>query len=331
MHVLLRSTEKWPIWVWNIFSIFSIDKSWNKWQVTYSILLMISSIFNLHFTSVSTCIMERACDNSFSTFAKGLFLRVVAFNCLISRMVIFFKSRNHLIQYTKTLEKYHVLAPMTDSETEIIKNMSYGLVGSIILLTVPVNIYRMTDIVAFKSTLTTVSHIFLYVQNFSTNCVESHFSILCFILHQKLVGINRDLMAMKIDTDVRTKYPFAMHAEQYEKNIYAIDYSTEVLHSLADGRPMIDFLESLKLKYKLIREAVNNLNDLFGVQLGLSMCSICIYGFDLYFFIMNVNVKDYQIQIYVWILQYTVRFVTVVILGNSVTQQVISNKLLPWS
>lgn len=312
--------------VWNIFSIFFIDPCYYKWQITYLILLMISCIFNLYFTPVLTCVVEGACDNSFSSFAKTLSVRVMAINGLISGMIIFFKSRNHLISYTKNLEKYHVLTPMTSFETEMMKKMSYRLAASVFLLTVPVNIVRVWEIMALKSNVTTLIYILMYIQNFTTYCVESHFVVLSYVLYQKLVGINRELMAMKIDTDVRTKYPFTLQArEPYGKNSYAIDYNAEVLHSLANGRPMTDFLEKLKLKHKLVRDAVNNLNDLFGVPLGLSMCSICFYGFDLYFFMQIVNFEDYELKLYVWILQYASRFLTVVIMGNSTTQQVISH------
>ncbi|KAE9523431.1 hypothetical protein AGLY_015983 [Aphis glycines] len=211
----------------------------------------------------------------------------------------------HLITtYKKNIEKFHLFTPMTQFETEVLKKVSSRIVILCLLLTVP---------------------------NMSMYYVETHFTFLCFILYQKFVGINKDLMALKIDTVVRNKYPFMLRArEKYGKNFNSVDYNRDVLQTLAGGHSMANFVEQLKVKHRLAREAVNNLNDLFGVQLGLSMCSLCLFSmFDLYYHIRGImNPTKSNILLYGWILQYTVRFGSVTILAHLTSKQALKSKVL---
>lgn len=95
--MFLPST-KWPFWFWRIFSIsYSIDPWFNKWQVIYPTLLIISCVQNIIYTSKTVCIVEVACDSSLSTIVKRLFMKVIAITCIISRIVIFF--REEIILY----------------------------------------------------------------------------------------------------------------------------------------------------------------------------------------------------------------------------------------
>ncbi|KAL5234058.1 hypothetical protein ACI65C_001468 [Semiaphis heraclei] len=168
-------------------------------------------------------------------------------------------------------------------------------------------------------------------ENMSMYCVETHFTVLCFILYQKFVGINKDLMALKIDTVVRNKYPFKLRArEKCGKNINNIDYNRDILQTLAAGHSMANFVEQIKVKHRLAREAVKNLNDFFGVQLGLSMCSLCLFSmFDLYYHIRGImNPTKSNILIYGWILQYSVRFGSITILAHLTSKQALKSKIL---
>lgn len=246
--------------------------------------------------------MEGSCDDSLSTQIKGLFMRTVAVSCLISKIMAMHKGKSELILYTKNIEKFHIMTPMPHSEIRVLKNVSFILIVSSLLLTAPANYVRILDATSFESGSSSVlAHAFKYIQNFSMYCVETHFTILCFILYHKFVDINRDLMALKIDTIVRNKYPFMTRSrENYGKNNTNYDYNREVLHFLAAGHPMIDFVEQLKSKHKLVREATKNLNELFGIHLGLSICSLCLFTmFDLYYFFIGImSLSNYTSLIY---------------------------------
>jgi len=321
---MFRLIPKWPNLFWKIFSVISIDFHYNKWQIFFSTFLIISSVYNFYMTPAVVCALDGRCDSSLSTVIKGLFIRVVSSTCVISRLVIVLKGNNMLIEYKKNVDKFHLFKPMTRFETEVLEKVSSRIVILCLLLTVPVNSFRLWKM-AYRSDFTILIFICMYVQNMSMYCVETHFTVLCFILYQKFVGINKDLMALKIDTIVRNKYPFKLRArEKCGKNINNIDYNRDILQTLAAGHSMANFVEQIKVKHRLAREAVKNLNDLFGVQLGLSMCSLCLFSmFDLYYHIRGImNPTKSNILIYGWILQYSVRFGSITILAHLTSKQV---------
>ncbi|KAL5234061.1 hypothetical protein ACI65C_001471 [Semiaphis heraclei] len=275
-----------------------ISVAHNNWQKIYSMLLIMSCVYVFYTTPQIVCILEGNCDDSLSTFVKGMFARLVALTCMISRCVIFVKGKTQL--------------------------------AICILLTVPVNVCRLW--ILYDVAKQTVPFVALvYVQNFSMYCIEAHFTVLCYILYQKIVGINNDLMALKVDTIVRNKYPFvSLTGEKYGKNNSTNEYNREVFHSLIAGYPMIDFLENLKAKHKLVSQAVKNLNNTFGIHLGLSLCALCLYTlFDLYYHLQAVwKHSKYKILVYGWILQYFVRFLFITVLAHVTTKQALKSKIL---
>lgn len=318
---------KWPNLFWNTFSVTSVDLSFNKWQFVYSALIIITCIYNCYVTPTIVCLLEGNCDSSLSGVIKGLFLRVVASTCLISRFAIIIKGNDNLVQYKRNLEKFHIFTPMTHCEIKLLNKLSSQLVICCLLLTIPVNVLRMWSLF-FRSNFAVISFMLMYVQNLSMYCIETHFTILCYVLYQKFVGINRDLTALKIDTVMRNKYPFISQTatgERHGINRKTVEYNGEILNSLIAGNSMTNFVEELKIKHRLVREAVKNLNDLFGIPLGLSVCSLCLYAmFDLYYHMIGaMNPSKSKILIYGWMLQYTVRFGTVTILSHLTTKQVI--------
>lgn len=321
---MFQTISTWPFLFWNIFSIISYDSRFKIWQIIYSILLMISCVYNFFITSDVVCVLEAQCVNSLAAVIKGLFLRVVAGTCFLSRLVIILDGKKHLIRYKKNVDKFQAITPMTLNELKILNRMSSQLVISCLLLTMPVNCWRLW-LLSKRSDFTVVVFVLMYIQNINMYCVETHFNILCFALHQKFVGINKDLTALKIDTVVRNKYPLmSPGGTKYSKRNDKIDYNEKVLHSVAAGHPMIHIVEQLKIKHRLCCVAVKNLNDLFGIHLGLSMCSLCLYAmFDLYYHFLGVmsSNKSY-LFIYGWMLQYTVRFGSVTVLAHLTIKQV---------
>lgn len=318
---------KWPSLFWNISSVISYDLRYNKWQLFFSTILMISGIYNCIFANKIVCVLEDYCDNSFRTLLKGVFTRVVALSCFLTRLVVILKGNAPLIRYKKNLDKFQRISPMTQSETQALNKVSILLVLSCLLLTLPVNIFKLA-ILFFYSYYITLEFSLIYIHNLTMFCVETHFSVLCFVLYQKFNAINRDLMTLKIDTIIRNKYPFAWQTdEKYReyKNSVVDYYNKEILQSLQAGRPMSDFIERLKIEHKLIREMVRNLNDMFGFHLGLSLCSLCLMLlFDMYYHLLDLwNMKFNNVLFYGWLLQYIVRFATVTFLAQLLTKQVI--------
>ncbi|VVC40556.1 7TM chemoreceptor [Cinara cedri] len=325
---------KWPRLFWNVFSVMSTDRRHNKWQIVYSVFLMVSSVYSFYSTPRLVCTLEGSCDNSLSTVIKGLFARVVAFTCFMSRLLVMVKGKTLLVRYSANLEKFHAFSPMTRAETVALGRLSSMLVLGCLLLTLPVNTFKLA-LIYIKSRYVVIDFGLMYVQNISMFCIETHFSVLCFALYQKFVAINRDLTALKIDTVARNKYPFASRTGyEYRRKTNGdgaavADYNRDILQSLRAGRPMADFAERLKIKHRLVREAVRNLNDLFGFHLGLSLCSLCLYAiFDLYYHLLGLWNIQYQTLVYGWLLQYTARFGSVTILAHLLTKQALKSKVL---
>jgi hypothetical protein len=296
----------------------------NKWQVIYSTLLIISCILNFYYTPEIICVLDKYCDNSVSTLIKGMFVRIVAITGFFSRVVLLFKGKINLVKYKENMDAFHAFTPMTSSDIDGLNRFSCRVILCCILLTVPVNFARLW--ILWDLIQNTVVFVALsYIQNFSMYCIETHFIVLCFILYQKFAGINKDLLTLKINTVMRNKYPFmSKTGEKYLKNKSTIYCNKEIEYSLAAGYPMSDIIENLKIKHKLCCEAIIYLNNLFGIQLGLSLCALCLYTmFDLYYHLVGIlDHSNSNNLIYGWILQYSVRFATVTVFPHATTKQV---------
>lgn len=317
----------WIIFLWNNISVTSIDH--NRWQVIYSILIMISCIYTFYITPQIVCMLEEeTCYvNSISTLLKGLYPRVMAFTVFLSRIIIIAKGKKQLVKYKKYMDDFHIFTSITSPEANQLRKMSTRVLLCCLLLIIPAGITRIT-IIFNLAKQTIIFFILVYVQNFSMCCIETHFTVLCFILYQKFVSINKDLMSFKINTIVRNKYPFVSQTgEKYGKNYSTVKYNKEVLNSLAAGNPMDHVIEKLTIKHKIARESIKTLNNIFGIHLGLSICSLCLYAmFDLYYHMKGFwSTSVSNLLIYYWIIQYTFRFIIVTVLAHKTTKQVISS------
>lgn len=327
---MFHPIPKWSVFVWNIFSVISIDH--NKWQTIYSTLMLITCIFTIYITPYTVCVLDDSCDHSLSTLLKGMFSIVVSTIGFISRLAILFKGNTSLMKYKKNIDDFHTFTPMNTSEADWLKKLSSRIVLCSMLLVIPVNIMKLWIIWSALQNISLVllNFILIYIQNFSMYCIETHFTVLCFIVYQKFIGINRDLMTLNINTNnKRYKYPFVSRnvEEKYSKiNDYGtVEHNKDILMSLATGYSMANLIEKLKFKHKLGREAINNLNNMFGIHLGFSLCSLCSYAiFDLYYYILGMwNISNSMILVVGWILQYSIRFLIITALAQMTTNQVI--------
>lgn len=326
---MFEQISKWLLRTWNVFSVISIDR--NKFQLFYSTLLMVSCVYIILFTPQLVCSLEGNCDNSFLSLIKGMFAMIVAVVGMISRFVLIIKGNAMLAKYKRNVDDFHACTPITRSEAICLNRFSSLVLLCSLLLIVPLNTYRLW-LLWNTAKNTVVWFTLMYIVNFSMCCIETHFIVLCFVLYQKFVGINSDLMAIKINTFARNKYPFPLFQTRQagkrgksRDNGGTVKYNEDVLHSLATGTPVCDFVKKLKSKHTLGREAVKNLNNVFGVHLTLSLCSLCMYVmFDLYYYILELwNPYNSMTIVFGWILQYILRFVVITTVAHVTTKQVI--------
>lgn len=316
---------KWAAFVWNVCSVLSVEH--NTGKIAYSTLLAMSCVYVLNSAPRVVCILESSCDGSWSTVMKAMFSRTVALTALVSRLVIVLKGKDPLVMYKKNIDDYHTLAPMTCSESAVLRKLSSAIALCSVLLVVPVNVMRIWILLNVEK-FSAVFYAIVYVQNFSMYCIETHFAVLCLVLYQKFDGIVGDLTALKINMIVQNRYPFLSEqtGKKYTKTISCktIEYNSNVLQSLLDGYPVTYFLEELSMKYKLLYKASGHLNNMFGIHLGLSLCSLCLYAMlDLYYSLLNIRTySKSNVLLYGWILQYSVRFFTVSYIAHITAKQV---------
>lgn len=77
-----------------------------------------------------------------------------------------------------------------------------------------------------------------------------------------------------------------------------------------------------------MRKAVGSLNSMFGVQLGTSVCALCItLFFDIYYETFHAmgNFTLSTLIEYFWILQNATRYIGIILISHFTTKQVIEN------
>lgn len=311
---------KLPNFLWNVFSVSSVGSgtSCHWWRLTVFALLLASSVYNAYVTPDIVCALEGNCDRSLATFIKGLFVRAVAGTCIASRLAVALTGGAPLARHERNVAACRAVSPSPSrADAQASARLSRWLVVCSLLLTVPVNslrLYQLVDRVDFVP----LAFAFMYAQNFSMYCIETHFAVLCFDLYRNFAGVNDELAALRLDTVARNRYPLMLCRTR--------PGPAGDRREICARRPTAAAVERLKIKHRTVREAAKSLNDAFGVHVGLSTCSLCLYAmFDLYYHMVSVitSKKTRLLMIYGWILQYAVRFGSVTVVAYMTTQQVI--------
>jgi len=121
---------------------------------------------------------------------------------------------------------------------------------------------------------------------------------------------------------VSNRYPVALRSSPCAWSAAA----TSVLQD-PRGRPMESAVEELRVRHKQTRESVEQLNNMFGGQLALSLITLCVMIlFDIYNEAFNVRGVISRSKFIVgWVLQYLFRFFVIVITAHCTTQEVSAN------
>lgn len=175
--------------------------------------------------------------------------------------------------------------------------------GSIIL---PVNAYRLHSLNQLQYLNNLYPLIFfgiMYAHNLIMCISETRFVLRCYVLYTKFAKINRD-------------------ADRLNESVLGHGTSAYV----EAGRPLVDSIERLKFRHRLIRDAVDDLNRAFAVPLVMSLCNLCIMAmFDIYYQVINVYVQHTNnrsvVYIYFWITQYMFRLFMIVMTTHAMMLQ----------
>jgi len=105
------------------------------------------------------------------------------------------------------------------------------------------------------------------------------------------------------------------------KCIQYVAYYKDFYRPRFESHPIANTVEILRIKHWLTRQAVSILNDLFGIQMGLSVFLLWVSAlFDIYYEIYHNSPS--KVLVYGWLLQYTSRLFMIVLVAHYTTKQV---------
>lgn len=266
------------------------------------------------------------CNNSIITTAKAMFPRTLAVACLISRILAIYKTLNDFPQYKKKIIGYETYFPINNAKKYNQFFFTVTIVFAYTIIVLPINIFRVylihfnlrkTDILLF--------YIMMYIQNLSICSTEIHFIVRCFGLYQKFQLINEDITAVKSDIIITNKYPAVLQTK--ERTHIVVDPGSnncELSRPRTSAHQLSSNIELIRRRHQFVRGIADELNDLYGIQIGLSMCVLFIMTlFDIHGEVLTKTTKaQSKMLIYVWLLQYSFRFCTIVLTAHFTTKQV---------
>lgn len=305
---------------------FYLNKLQNILRIVFSIILIITCVYNYINVTNIVCSVT-VCNNFRSTFVKSIFYRSIAIACTISRVTIMYKSVSGFPEYEKKIEKYELYFPKNDSKRKCHSLFTISIVCAYFIIIFPVNVWRVHLINHNLGVVyITVFHTMMYVQNFSICLAEIFYIIRCFELYLQFKLINEGMYMLKSETIIANKYPAVLQNEERNDRITCPE-SNSGLASLRTNDYQLSLsnsIELLRMRHQFVREVFKDLNDLYGIQLGLSLIFIFILMIsDIYseLTIKNSKIRT-KILIYAWVTQYCFRFCSIIMTTHITSKEV---------
>jgi hypothetical protein len=263
---------------------------------------------------------------------------VVSFSIIFSSLIKLYNMKYKYHKYKKTLESFEIYIPTNALCLSRIQFSSFIIISICLIVILPVNSYKLWNIFNnhTKPVLMTTYFLLHYIENFSLCCTELHFVIQCLTVSSKFREINKDLK--KLDTEINKNDAEKYSMVDYKLNksmnnsmlSHVIVYENEFYRPKNKGFPLTNIIEVLRIKHWITREAIKDLNDLFGIHLGLSILHLIIITlFDVYAEVFHSYMKSdvdaifrTNWQFILWIIQYSFRFSMIVITAQNTTKQV---------
>ncbi|XP_050430686.1 uncharacterized protein LOC126839407 [Adelges cooleyi] len=301
-------------------------------RVVYAITLstlLISCAVNFSLSSWIPCIMDGVdCNNKGFTSLSGMFSRFVATTCFISCLIMLYKYSFSMKGYNNNVEAYDNYSPVTRKDRRSYLVFTWTVTLSLLSIILPINILRLKILYANQTIFVAwMFMVFLYIENLFISVLELYFASKCWNLYLKFSSINSDLKRLKdevsndfpLSTDGQLKKRYHLRWVHRQHRIT----NDKSFHRTPNGQATV--VEILRIRHRLIREAVTNLTELFGIPLCLSLCSLCVMAlFDIYyevFILMNFRNRS-NLFIYGWLAQYSYRFYMIVMVANTMMKQI---------
>lgn len=320
----------------NIFGVNVFHSNLYKYQIVFSVLILITCVFNL---ICAPWIVHEIDDwsNAMSTSLTILQTRVIAISAFTSRLIIMYNILfSKYGKFKKTLESFDIYLPTSTVVLNQRNLFSITVVSLCLVITLPINCIKLYNLYHKHpdGVLITTYFFFFYLQNVSMCFVENHFVNHCFTVYTKFREINDDLKKIRTEHTDFIKFPFAEKTTNSEANalLSRIIYDKDFYSHKNKKQPLANIIELLKIRHWLTREAVNDLNHLFGIHLGFSILSLSVMMlFDVYTDVFHYiyytthfdkSIFRSNLLFFGWVLQYSFRFCVIATTANTTIKQV---------
>lgn len=309
----------------------------NKFQIFYSIVIIGTCVFNL-INAPTVVYLVDDWSNAMSTSLTVLQSRVIAITSIISRGIII-----HTIlldkhrKYKTTLESFEIYSPMSTVTLNQCKLFSIIKITLCLSFMIPFNVVKLYNLFSHHpdGLLVTTYFFFFYVQNLNMFLTENYYTDQCFVIYTKFREINENLKRLKTEQLDSDRFPFigeviAADSPRTDVSPSRIIYDKDFYRPKDVEHPFANTVELLKIRHWLTREAVTDLNQLFGVHVGISILALGVQAlFDVYtevfhYFTTRLDKTMFRSkQLFIgWVIQYSIRFCMIAITSNIASKQV---------
>lgn len=295
-------------------------------------------VFNFVMTEYFECLLDGdSCDDGVSMMA-GIYARSVSVTCLVTVAVSWHKYHCAMVAYherTELIDSYSAPATTAAASANSLY-VDHSTFSGVVLCTcmgliLPVNSFRLYRFVLDDRPAVVILYfVLMYSQNLYVCLYEMHFVKLFYALYIKYTDLNREMEAIgeRIEDGRCARdepqpgrngwIPYEGDDEHQPHHLY---------YSSATGQPLVDAIERLRIRHRLIREAMDSLKSAFAVPIGLSLCNLCVMVlFDVYYHLKNSGYQPAgdlaNVYIFLWIAQYTFRFFAITMTVDFTVKQV---------
>lgn len=294
-------------------------------------VLSMTCVFTFVTPSMILCLLDGNCDGvKWKDFSvESIYPRTIAMACFVTCATMARKYHDTMPAYERNVSAYESYSPTTAAERRKYALFDATLVTLCLFAILPINLLRLFLLYAHRThPMVLAFFVFMYSQNVGMCLVETRFVAFSYALGKKFANVNRDLAHLGEETpDLADPLTTGLHRR--------VTYGDDFYNATADRRhrnSVANAIEVLRIRHRLIREAVTVLVDAFGVAMGMSLITLCVMTlFDIYYQVFGVMgaTSRSPVFIYMWLLQYSIRFYAIVVTAHNTAKQVNSRKTIP--
>lgn len=303
----------------------------SKWiYFTLTVIIFASCLLNFFLAPYFECVLlYEECDHVIiDNRVECSFAWSLCITCSVTLAVLWIKYRSAKTAYDRLMESHDAYSPTTAAERKNLATFTAFIFVTCATVMLPVNVHRLFTLYTNGRIMDLIVYfVLMYAHNAIICMMEMHFVVLCYALYRKLVTVNRDIQ--HIDDDIADGCPPYLQATMAGPHKIWIacrslnDCRDYCYYSRTTGYSLADGVERLKIRHRLVREALEHLNRAFAIPLGLALCNLCIMTlFDIFYHVTN-DFASFKMNVYLclWITQYTFRFSIIVMVVHVTTKQ----------